>query len=231
MSYLCIHERGIQMIDIKISEKLKEKCPQVTIGCIEATVTVESGNEELWNIIDEKCKSIEERYEPEDILKIKNIVSSRKAYKALGKDPSRYRLSSESLVKRIVKGNGLYKVNNVVDINNLISLNSCYSVGTYDLENINCNIEFTVGNQGDYYEGIGRGPINLESLPVFKDKDGYFGSTTSDSTRAMITESTKHIIMNIISFNGDEELKEHMDYAINLLEKYAGGRILNVKIV
>jgi DNA/RNA-binding domain of Phe-tRNA-synthetase-like protein len=219
------------MIDIKISDKLKEKCPQLAIGCIEATVVVEDGSEELWTVINKNCDEIQEKYNQEDVLKIKNIDNSRKAYKALGKDPSRYRLSSESLVKRIVKGNGLYKVNNVVDINNLISLRSCYSVGTYDLDKIVSTIEFTVGNEGESYEGIGRGPINLESLPVFKDGEGYFGSSTSDSTRAMITENTKHILMNIISFNGDEELKEYMGEAIELLESFGNGKILEVKII
>ncbi len=170
------------MIDIKISDKLKEKCPQLAIGCIEATVVVEDGSEELWTVINKNCDEIQEKYNQEDVLKIKNIDNSRKAYKALGKDPSRYRLSSESLVKRIVKG-------------------------------------------------IGRGPINLENLPVFKDEEGYFGSSTSDSTRAMITESTTHILMNIISFGGDEELKEYMDEAIELLESFGNGKILEVKII
>lgn len=219
------------MIDVIIREELKEKCPSVAIGSIEAYVTVASGSEELWAIIDEKCREIQNTYKPEDILNIENIDSSRRAYKALGKDPSRYRLSSESLVKRIVKGNELYKVNNVVDINNLISLTSCYSVGTYDLDKIEGNIYFTVGREGETYEGIGRGTINLENLPLFTDDKGHFGSTTSDSTRAMITSETSRILLNIISFNGDNVLKRYIDYGINLLENYAQGRILETKII
>lgn len=219
------------MIDIKISEKLKEKCPVLAIGCIEVTVVVEAGKEELWRIINNTCDEIQSKYQQEDVLKIKNIDNSRKAYKALGKDPSRYRLSSESLLKRIVKGNGLYKVNNVVDINNLISLISALSVGTYDLDKVNSFIEFTVGSEGDYYEGIGRGLINLENLPVFKDENGYFGSTTSDSTRAMITEDTKHILMNIISFGGDEELEEYILKGKKLIESYGSGEIIDIQII
>jgi len=218
------------MIDIIIKEELKEKWPNLAIGSIEAYVSVTSGSEKLWAIIDEKCREIQNTYKPEDILNIENIDSSRRAYKTLGKDPSRYRLSSESLVKRIVKGNELYKVNNVVDINNLISLTSCYSVGTYDLDKIEGNIYFTVGREGETYEGIGRGLINLENIPIFTDDKGHFGSTTSDSTRAMITSETSHILLNIISFNGDNVLKQYMDYGINLLENYARGKILGVKV-
>ncbi len=219
------------MINIKISEELKEKCPEVSLGCIEAEVIVEEGRDELWNLINSRCDEIQATIKPEEVLKIPNIDSSRSAYKKLGKDPSRYRLSSESLVKRIVKGLGLYRVNNVVDINNLISMTSGYSVGTYDLDKIEGTIKFVIGGKGETYSGIGRGPINLENLPVFEDEKGKFGSSTSDSERAMITAETKHILMNIISFHGDEELKEHIEGAIELLKKYADATVIESKII
>lgn len=219
------------MINISISDELKEKCPRIALGCMEVEVRVRASHEELWRKINLKCIEIQGALNPEDILKVPNIESSRRAYKIIGKDPSRYRLSSESLLKRVVKGLGLYKVNNVVDINNLVSLSSGYSVGTYDLCKIKGEITFVIGKTGESYEGIGRGPINLEKLPVFQDDFGKFGSSTSDSERAMITEGTRHILMNIISFDGDEELEEYMSYAIELLKEYANGKVIDKKIV
>lgn len=139
-------------------------------------------------------------------------------------------MSSEALLKRIVKGNDLYKVNNIVDINNLVSLYSCYSVGSYDVNNIDECINFTFGAPGEKYNGIGKGDVNLENLPVFEDSRGKFGSTTSDSTRAMITKDTKHIIMNIISFNGDEDLDMYINYASSLLKNYANADILSTNV-
>lgn len=218
------------MINLKIDNIIKEKC-NVHIGTIEAKVKVQDSNEELLKLIENKCKEIEENIKQDEVLKIKNIDSSRRAYKAFGKDPSRYRLSSESLVKRIVKGMGLYHVNNIVEINNLISLESCYSVGTYDLDKLKGEIIFTIGEEGQRYDGIGRGSINLEKLPVFKDDKGYFGSTTSDSTRAMIKEDTTHILMNIIAFEEDENLSKYMELGVNLLKEYANGEIIATKII
>ena len=136
------------MINIEISKDLKKKCPEVAIGCIEARVKVEEkANMELWKIIEKRCNDIQETVKADEILKIKNIDISRKAYKSFGKDPSRYRLSSESLVKRIIKGNNLYQVNNIVDINNLLSLTSFNSVGTYDKNKISNDIIFTLGDR------------------------------------------------------------------------------------
>lgn len=219
------------MIEIKILDKLKEKCPQVAIGCVIADVDVTEGSDKLWSVINNKCNYIEGTIESDQITKIENIKTSRMAYKSLGKDPSRYRLSSESLVKRIVKGMGLYKVNNVVDINNLVSLESFYSVGTYDLQKIDSTIYFTVGEEGERYDGIGRSSINLTNLPVFEDKNGKFGSTTSDSNRAMITNDTKKILMNIISFNGTNKLNNMMKYAKELIVEHANGRNIECKII
>ena len=130
----------------------------------------------------------------------------------------------------MLKWNDLYYVNNIVDINNLISLHTCYSVGTYDLDKINGNITFTVGKENERYEGIGRGSINLENLPVFEDVEGKFGSTTSDSVRAMISDDTTHILMNIIAFEEDKYLKEYILHAKQLLEKYAQATIIDTKI-
>lgn len=211
---------------IIIDDKIKGKCSNVVIGSIEAYVSVTEDSEPLWNMIDEKTKEIENNIAVNEISKIKNIADSRAAYKAFGKDPSRYRLSSEALYRRVARGLGLYKVNNVVDINNLVSLRSAFSVGTYDLDKLNGEIHFTIADEGETYVGIGKGELNIANLPVFYDDKGKFGSTTSDSVRAMINTDAKHILMNIISFNGESELEKYMDEACEYLEKFANGKIL-----
>ena len=211
---------------IIIDNKINEKCSQVAIGSIEAYIKVSEENEELWKLISEKASEIEKNIPVKQITTIKNIADSRNAYKSFGKDPSRYRLSSEALYRRIARGLWLYKVNNVVDINNLISLESAYSVGTYDLDKLSGEIHFTIADEGETYEGIGKGEINISHLPVFYDEKGKFGSTTSDSVRAMITSDANHIVITIMSFNGDSELDKYMNKACEYLEKYAEGKIL-----
>ena len=218
------------MININIDKKLSDKI-NVHIASIEAKVKTKQSDKELLELINKKCKDLKETIEFDEVIKLKNILSSRNAYKKLGKDPSRYRLSSESLVKRIIKGNDLYYVNNIVDINNLISLHTCYSVGTYDLDKVKGSITFTVGEENERYEGIGRGSINLENLPVFEDEEGKFGSTTSDSVKAMITNDTNHILMNIIAFEEDDNLENYLEYAKKLLIKFADATIIDTKMI
>ena len=99
------------------------------------------------------------------------------------------------------------------------------------MDKIDSEICFNVGEEGDSYEGIGRGQIKLCNIPVFADKEGMFGSTTSDSVRAMVTEEAKKIIMCIVSFNGEEKLDEHIEYCKELLTMYAEGKDLESCII
>lgn len=222
----------IYMVDIKISDILRDKFQEnLSIGVIKAKVEIQKKNDLLWNEIDIRCSEEFGDMQLEEVLKIDNIKAARDAYKKLGKDPSRYRLSSESLVRRIVKQKGLFNVNNVVDLSNLLSLVSCNPVCTYDLSRIGDEITFSAGKEGEEYEGIGRGKIKLENLPVFEDEKGKFGSTTSDSIRAMITEDTKEILVFIVSFNEGDNLNNHLKYAEELLKKFAAAENIEKRIL
>lgn len=209
---------------IQIDKNFKDKC-NINLGCIFYKTDVVKNNNELWNYIENEviCK-IRNNLTLENLTEQINIKTSREAYKKLGKEPSRYRVSSESLIRRILQGKDLYKINNVVDTNNLISIETGYSVGSYDLEMVQGDISFRTGKEGEKYQGIGKELINLENLPVFADEIGSFGSPTSDSTRTMITEKSKNILTILISFNGINELEKSLSLAQLYLEKYAGAK-------
>lgn len=131
------------------------------------------------------------------------IQGVRAAFKLCGKDPSRYRPSSEALTRRVIAGKGLYQVNNVVDSGNLISLMTGVPVGIYDSAKIEGDLALTIGGKGDAYTGIGRGKINLEGLPVLCDAVGPFGTPFSDSGRTAVTETTRHVILVLYGLNVD----------------------------
>ena len=212
------------MREIKIDDELLKICPKLQLGCIQYTANVEKGSKELWNKINDEIKRIEKEVSIEDINKEKNIKDSRELYKKIGKDPHRYRISSEALIRRIVQKKGLYKINNVVDANNLISIISKFSVGSYDIDKLGENLTFRIGKKGESYKGIGKDIVNTEKLPVFSDEFGAYGSPTSDSEKAMIKNDTKHILTVLISFSNDSNLKEEMEKAISVLEKYVGAK-------
>lgn len=151
---------------------------------------------------------------------------SRAAYKAFGRNPGRYRVSSEALLRQVRRGDKLYPVNSVVDVNNLLSLQSGLSVGSYDLANIHGPIVLRRAVQGEGYTGIGKDLLDLENMLVLADDAGIFGSSMSDSTRAMVTEETKEILSVIYCFDWDTDLAALLASARQAFERFAGAKAL-----
>ncbi len=211
----------IDMTKIEIEEELKQICPSLRLGIIQCRVNTKEECPDLWQVINEKTVNIQQNLAISGIVDIPSINSSKKGYRAVGKDPSRYRLSAESLLRRIVNGKGLYKINNVVDLLNLVSITSGFSIGGYNADKIEGVVRFGIGKADEAYEGIGRGSLNIDKLPVFRDDLGAFGSPTSDSLRTQIDENCQTFLMIIISFQADKTLPEAMDLAIDLLKKHA----------
>ena len=209
---------------IHISHNLAEKCPNLKLAYIACKVKIEPKNELLWQAITKNATKIRNTVlTAPSIGKLPNIAESRAAYKRLGKEPSRYRLSAEALMRRIVQGKDIYQINNVVDVINLVSLQSGYSIGGYNASKIVGEVVFGIGKAAEPYEAIGRGNLNIEFLPVFRDELGAFGSPTSDSVRTMIGDDTKELLMLIIDFEGKKDfLEATQKQAIELLKKYAG---------
>lgn len=215
-----------------IDSGMKELWPAVRVGCLQYSVTVEKKNEEMWKYLKrEIVKKVKDAIFDYGINEIPNIKESRAAYKAFGKDPSRYRVSSEALIRRIGQGKGLYEVNTVVDVNNLISIESGFSVGSYDAAKIEDELVFRIGREGETYKGIGKDEIRIDCLPVLSDEKGAIGSSTSDSERAMITEDAEEVLTLIYSFSENADLEAALDYGKMYLEKYAEAREVEAWIV
>lgn len=209
-----------QMTKIAIFPELKKCCPLLSLACIEADVVVADSSDNLLSEIKMEIARIRENLALEEISKLTAIETSRKAYKACGKDPARYRLSAEALLRRVVSGKGLYQINNVVDQLKLVSVSTGFSIGGYDADQIQGDIIFGIGKSAEPYSGIGRGELNIENLPVFRDELGAFGTPTSDSQRTEVTSETKRFLMILIDFGASEQLTEAKNLAVGLLEKY-----------
>ena len=205
---------------ITISNEIKEKLSVVRLAILSFEATVEASTPRFWASVDEASHNLRETTKAEDITKIGTITETRKAYKLCGKDPSRYRPAADSLIRRIVKGNDLYKVNNVVDVLNLVSLQSGISIGGYNLEKIQGDARLSIGKANDVYSGIGRGELNIEGLPVLRDEVGVFGSPTSDSERTMIGNMARSISFVFFDFGKSDSLRSAVQSCKCLLQEH-----------
>ncbi len=219
------------MIEIAISNDFSAAGVTVALGCISCRVTVEKTQEALRTALDAEEARRLESLGGRPASEVPEIAAARRAYRALGKDPARYRVSSEALMRRLIRGQGIYRINTVVDTNNLVSLRCGHSIGAFRVDALSPPILFRKAMAGETYEAIGRGPMNLENLPVFSDCEGAFGSPTSDSERSMITLDTENLLMAIIAFGDDPDLPRHVDFAAESLGAYCAARDIETAIV
>lgn len=150
------------------------------------------------------------------------IAATRKVYRACGKDPSRYRPASEALIRRMLQGKTLYQKDTLVDLINLASIAYGYSIGGFDADKfVGDTLTLGVGKEGEPYEGIGRGTINIAGLPVYRDGIGGVGTPTSDNERTKIEISTTHLVVLINGYDGNvQQVRANAEFIQELLRKY-----------
>ncbi|HEY6944920.1 MAG TPA: phenylalanine--tRNA ligase beta subunit-related protein [Candidatus Acidoferrum sp.] len=218
-------------MNVTIDSGLKKKCPQTALACLTARVQPSASPVSLLAEMNQRELEIQELPFPRGVLESPQVEAVRKAYKALGKDPARYRGSAEALLRRIVAGKGFPQINVVVDIINLVSVESRLPVGLYDVAHVVGDIVFRAGRAGETYKGIGKYDLNLEGLPVFSDDVGPHGSATSDSERTMVTAKTEGILAVVVSFGGPEGLDRWTKRMSTLLIEHAAAQNVETRIV
>ena len=155
---------------------------------------VQESPEELKSMLNGLADQYATKYKDTALGEIPTVRQIRAIFHRAGLDPTRYRPSSESLLRRAVTGKGLYFINSVVDLVNYFSLKLLWPIGLYDADKLKPPIMWRIGQAGESYEGIGRDQLNLAHFPLLVDQEGPFGSPISDSMRTRVTESSTRIL-------------------------------------
>lgn len=210
------------MFTITVSEEIRAKCPLYRGAAVYATVKNSPYDEGLWQEIAHFTEHLQRTETTESIKQQTAIVATREAYRACGKDPSRYRPSAEALRRRLLRGLDLYRIDTLVDLVNLVSLRTGYSIGGFDADKIaGKELCLGIGCHEEPFEGIGRGPLNIEFMPVIRDAEGGIGTPTSDHERTKMDINTTHILVIINGYSGHEGLHEAATMTAELLQRYA----------
>ena len=213
-------------MEIIVEDKIETVCPSFVGACVEADVENSAYSEELWKLIDEQCENFRQTLTTDTVKDISAIAATRRVYKACGKDPSRYRPSSEALIRRVLQGKQLYQIDTLVDLINLASITYGYSIGGFDAEKFSGDtLSLGVGREGEPYEGIGRGMLNIAGLPVYRDAIGGVGTPTSDNERTKMGLATRRLVALVNGYDGNEEtVRATAQLIIRLVERFCNGR-------
>ena len=212
------------MVEMKIivSEEIEKVCPEFVGACVEAEVVNTSYDEALWTEIESLGEKLRRELTTESLKDLPSIAATRRVYRSCGKDPSRYRPASEALIRRMLQGKELYQRDTLVDLVNLASIAYGYSIGGFDADKFSGDtLTLGVGREGEPYEGIGRGMINIHGLPVYRDAIGGVGTPTSDHERTKMTLNTRHLVVLVNGYDGNEQrVSENAEYIQTLLRRY-----------
>ena len=218
------------MFILKVSEEVRKACPDYKGAAILATVKNSFFNEDLWKQIDLVAAEYKASHKIDEVKNNPHILATRNAYKKFGKDPNRYRPSAEALCRRIVRDLPLYRIDTLVDLINLVSIRTGYSIGGFDAAKIvGDTVELGVGKADEPFEGIGRGILNIEGLPIYRDAIGGIGTPTSDNERTKLSVETTQLLAIINGYSGNEGLAEAVDYMQSLLREFTesdGGEVI-----
>lgn len=207
---------------ISFSDEIRSAAPGLKVAIVEARVQNPPTCDALWAELGEACARIG-LLPMEAVNKRPAIAATRAAYKALGKEPNRYRPSAEALSRRAVKGLELYRTTAIVDLVNLLSLLSGHSIGAFDADAVSGDaICLGRGRAGEPYEAIGRGMLNIEGLPVWRDATGGFGTPTSDNDRTKLSPDTRRLLMTVNMYGPSEMADDEFEAQMRrLLADYA----------
>jgi len=218
------------MFTLKVSEEVRTVCSDYNGAAIYATVKNSPFSEGLWKKIDAVAADYKTTHQIDEVKKNPHILATRNAYKKFGKDPNRYRPSAEALCRRILRDLPLYKIDTLVDLINLVSIRTGYSIGGFDARRISGNVlELGVGRADEPFEGIGRGMLNIEGLPVYRDAIGGIGTPTSDNERTKLSVETTQLLAIINGYSGKDGLTEAVAYMQSLLREFTasdGGEVI-----
>lgn len=222
----------IMKYEVSIDEKLLSVYPEIRLGCMRFTAQVEPSSDTFWTYMDQEVlPQIRTDLGDKAWGDIPGVRGSRLAYKAFGRNPGRYRVSSEALLRRVKRGDELYHVNSVVDVNNLLSVKSGLSVGSYDLDHVDGPIILRKAEAGEGYQGIGKDMLDMENMLVLADNQGIFGSSMSDSRRAMVTENTRDVLVVLYCFENALNLSAILNEGKDAFERYAGAKDIEAWVV
>jgi DNA/RNA-binding domain of Phe-tRNA-synthetase-like protein len=211
------------------SEQLQEEYPDLSARIITLTnVKVGRSNSELEDFKKEIYKKIRNTWNPEDLKNFDYFRKYRTFFWSLGIDPTKNRPASEALIRRIVRGRELPKINVLVDTYNLASMVSGIPLAAFDKSKLHGELLLRKAKAEETFIGIGmEKPLILNGgETVIQDEEKIVAIYPyRDAEESKITSSTKEVLLMTCGAPGitEDVLKKAEDIAVEYIKKFCNG--------
>ena len=206
----------------------------IALGVLEAEgIQVQSLPPAFDHEADELIARLLARFAGKSPADIPGVAETRSLFHRLDVDPTRTRPSSEALLRRVLQGKGMPRVNPAVDVCNLCSLEHQLPLGLYDRDEIKGDLVVRAGKPGEGYTGIRRQRVNLAGRLLISDDNGPFGAPTSDSAHTAVKTRTRNLA--VVLFCPVERAGHDLTVALELiasrLTRFCQARVTAVRVV
>ena len=183
--------------------------------------------------VDELIARLNSRYAGKSPADIPGVAETRSLFHRLDVDPTRTRPSSEALLRRVLQGKGLPRVNPAVDVCNLCSLEHQLPLGLYDRDEIKGDLTVRAGRAGEGYTGIRRQRVNLAGRLLISDDNGAFGAPTADSAHTAVKTRTRNLAVVVFCpvERAGQDLSVALEHIASRLTHYCQARVIAVRVV
>lgn len=206
-----------------------ELAGRVRLGVLELSgVQVRAADEALAAEIERYARELRDRHAGARSAEVPGAADARALYKDLGLDPTKTRPSSEALLRRVLKGEPLFRINTLVDALNLCSLRAQLPFGLYDCGRVEPPVVLRRGQPGESYEGIRKGEVHVEGRPVLADARGPFGNPSADSERTMVRLETREALVTVYAPSrlATARVEGVLDDTAATLTRFCGGQVV-----
>jgi len=227
-------ESKADSMGLHLDPRIKTRILGVSFGYATVNgVCVRERDERLWERVEALSRRLASEYALDRLAESEGIVAVRGLQKTFGFDPTRYRPSSEALLRRVLKGSGIYQINTAVDVNNLCSLEFLLPICIYDLRHVHGQIRVRPGEQGETYPGIGRQEFLIENRVIVADDDGVMGNTVSDAERTKVTQETSDLFLLIYAPPACDQrtVEQYTTAACQRMVEFNGGQASDIHVL
>lgn len=183
-----------------INPEMFAKYPRMRVGYVVAEFTNSKTHPDVEQLKSGLQQALKERYniDPSNFSAHKAIDVWSEVYKNFGVKPKEYPSSVTSLVRRVVKGQGIWNISTVVDLYNCHSVMGLTPMGGYDLDKVSGDIQIRCGVEGETFLGLGaKETVAVKpNQVVYVDNDGVICWLWNhkDCQRTMITSETSRAV-------------------------------------
>ena len=165
-----------------------------------------------------------------ELAQVPGIAAWRAAYKGFGIKQTRYRSSVERLVKNVLAGRALARVNAFVDLYNAVSLAHVLPLGADDLDLVTPPLAFRTAREGDSFVDMaeaGEGAEPEAPKPgevVYADAAHVLCRRWNwrQDARSIIRPETRRAVITVQS-NGAGDVEAGANDLIDLIARFCGG--------